>query len=286
VCALLAQGCPGPTCRGPSCPESRIQANSSPANEVRRVAPPRRSFLVALAASALLAAVEYTPSGALETPSLSAVIAAGGRESGARLAARPISLPVDSAVLEREVVSRYDYRPLARLLGRHNRNHQVVRRIARAIAREAERLQVAPSLLTGVLLTENPRLETTTVSSQGAIGLMQVMHFHAGEFDCASDDLRDVDSNICHGASVFGRYLKRTGNVKRALLRYNGCVVSANTPNCHRYPAKVIRAARQVRRDLLAYPGSDGRMVGGSDGRMVGGSDGQTVGRSDGRTID
>jgi len=31
-------------------------------------------------------------------------------------------------------------------------------------------------------------------------------------------------------------------------------VASANTPNCHRYPGKVIRAARQVRRDLLAYP--------------------------------
>jgi hypothetical protein len=42
--------------------------------------------------------------------------------------------------------------------------------------------------------------------------------------------------------------------VHRALLRYNGCVVSANTPNCHRYPGKVIRAASQVRRDLLAYP--------------------------------
>ena len=79
------------------------------------------------------------------------------------------------------------------------------------------------------------------MSSQGAIGLMQVMHFHAGEFDCESDDLVDVESNICHGARVFGRYLKRTGNVKRALLRYNGCVVSANTPNCHRYPAKVFR---------------------------------------------
>jgi soluble lytic murein transglycosylase-like protein len=105
-----------------------------------------------------------------------------------------------------------------------------------------------------VLLTENPRLETHTVSSQGAIGLMQVMHFHAGEFDCESDDLRNVESNICHGAGVFGQYLKRTGNVKRALLRYNGCVVSANTPNCHRYPGKVIRTARQVRRDLLAYP--------------------------------
>jgi soluble lytic murein transglycosylase-like protein len=228
---------------------------------------------VALAATLLLGAVEYTPSRALETPSLSAVIAAGARFPGAP-AARTIGLPVDTALLEREVVSRYDYRPLARLLGRHNRDHRIVRRIARAIVKEAERLQVAPSLLTGVLLTENPRLETTTVSSQGAIGLMQVMHFHAGEFDCPSDDLREVESNICHGASVFGSYLKRTGSVKRALLRYNGCVVSANTPNCHRYPAKVIRTAGQVRRDLLAYPG---RAVGRSGGQAVGGSESRAI---------
>ena len=260
MCAVLAQGPPHSIRSGHSCREPRIQANSPPANEVRRIGPPRRPFLVALAAVLLLGAVEYTPSRALQTPSLSAVIAAGARVPGAPTAA-PIWFPVDSAVLEREVVSRYDYRPLARLLGRHNRNPEIVRRIARAIVKEAGRLQVAPSLLTGVLLTENPRLETRTVSSQGAIGLMQVMHFHAGEFDCESDDLRDVESNICHGASVFGRYLKRTGNVNRALLRYNGCVVSANTPNCHRYPAKVIRAAGQVRRDLLAYPANSGARI-------------------------
>ncbi|MEP6688268.1 MAG: transglycosylase SLT domain-containing protein [Gemmatimonadales bacterium] len=230
---------------------------------------PRRPFLVALAATVMLGALEYTPTRALATPSLSAVIAAGARVPGVSTTL-PITLPVDSAVLEREVVSRYDYRPLAQLLGRHNRNDRMVRRIARAIVKEAERLQVAPSLLTGVLLTENPRLETTTVSSQGAIGLMQVMHFHAGEFDCESDDLRQVESNICHGARVFGRYLKRTGNVKRALLRYNGCVVSANTPNCHRYPGKVIRAAREVRRDLLAYPGRTvGQAVAHSDGQRA-----------------
>jgi soluble lytic murein transglycosylase-like protein len=168
--------------------------------------------------------------------------------------ARPLPAPVDSAWLEREVVARYDYRPLALLLGRRNRDPVTATRIARAILKESGRLQVAPSLLTGVLLTENPRLETETVSSQGAIGLMQVMHFHAGAFDCESDDLLQVESNICHGARVFGRYLKRTGNVQRALLRYNGCVVSANTPNCHRYPAKVTKAARQVRRELLLYP--------------------------------
>ena len=275
VCAVLAQGPPHSIRSGHFCREPRIQANSPPANEVRRIGPPRRPFLVALAAALLLGAVEYTPSSALETPSLSAVIAAGARVPGAP-AAWPIWFPVDSAVLEREVVSRYDYRPLARLLGRHNRNPEIVRRIARAIVKEAGRLQVAPSLLTGVLLTENPRLETRTVSSQGAIGLMQVMHFHAGEFDCESDDLRQVESNICHGASVFDRYLKRTGNVKSALLRYNGCVVSANTPNCHRYPAKVIRTAGQVRRDLLAYPAKAG-------GQAVGRSGGQTVGLSGGQ---
>ena len=253
MCAVLALPLPDPfaTITAPGADD--MPSKSPPANEVHRIGPPRRPFLVALALAMMLAALEYTPSRALETPSLSAVIAARAPMPGMP-AAMPIRLPVDSAVLEREVVARYDYQPLSRLLGKHNRNPRIVRRIARAIVREAERLKVAPSLLTGVLLTENPRLETTTVSSQGAIGLMQVMHFHAGEFDCVSDDLRNVEANICHGASVFGRYLKRTGNVKRALLRYNGCVVSANTPNCHRYPGKVIRAAQRVRRDLLSYP--------------------------------
>jgi soluble lytic murein transglycosylase-like protein len=227
--------------------------NSPPPNELRSNRMPRRPFLVALALTALLAALEFTPSGAVETPPLSALVAAGAPTGGAP-AVRPIALPMDSAALEREVVFRYNYRPLTHLLGRRNGDPEIAARIARAIVKEAGRLRVAPSLLTGVLLTENPQLEPATVSSQGAIGLMQVMHFHAGEFDCESDDLIDVESNICHGARVFGRYLARTGNVKRALLRYNGCVVSANTPNCHRYPAKVIRAARQVRRDLLAYP--------------------------------
>lgn len=224
---------------------------------------PRRPFLVALAATALLAAVEFTPSGAVETPPLSALVVAGATTTGgtSKAAGSPAEA-VDSAVLEREVVSRYSYRPLARLLGRRTSDPVTATRIARAIVKEARRLEVAPSLLTGVLLTENPPLDTGSVSSQGAIGLMQVMHFHAGEFDCASDDLWNVESNICHGARVLGSYLKRTGDVHLALLRYNGCIVSANTPNCHRYPAKVFRVARQVRRDLLQYPDSGQRAEG------------------------
>jgi soluble lytic murein transglycosylase-like protein len=126
-------------------------------------------------------------------------------------------------------------------------------RIARAIVKEAKYLDVSPSLLTGVLLTENAPLDVDARSSQGALGLMQVMHFHAGEYDGDSDDLLQVESNICHGARVFGQYLKRTGDVRRALLRYNGCVAGTVTPRCGRYPTKVLRTARLVRRQLLQY---------------------------------
>jgi len=263
VCPVLAKRPPDPR-ETASTPrrERRLNANSPPPNELRAFRMPRRPFLVALAASMLLAALEFTPSGAVETPPISALVIAGSTSS-ASTHVRPFAVrPVDSAALERDVVFRYNYRPLARLLGRHSDDEVTVNRIARAIVKEATRLKVAPSLLTGVLLTENPQLEPQTVSRQGAIGLMQVMHFHAGEFDCQSDDLMDVESNICHGARVFGQLLKRTGNVHRALLRYNGCVVSANTPNCHRYPSKVFRAASQVRRDLLAWDRVDAQAVG------------------------
>jgi soluble lytic murein transglycosylase-like protein len=189
-----------------------------------------------------------TPASGLETPPITTITHV--------TPASPASAPLDSAALEQDVFARYQHRPLARLLGRHTRQQGIANRIARAIVKEAQRLHVAPSLLTGVLLTENPQLDADTVSNAGAIGLMQVMHFHAGEFDCDSDDLAQVEANICHGARVFGQYLRRTGDVRRALLRYNGCVASSNTPNCHRYPAKVLRVARQVRQQILLYPPS------------------------------
>ena len=183
------------------------------------------------------------------------VLAAAGPRPAA-LPARPALFagPADSAELERDLVARYDYPPLARVLGGHTSDLKMADRIARALVKEARELRVEPSLLAGVLLTENARLETRSVSSQGAIGLMQVMRFHAGEYDCDSSDLVQVESNICHGARVFGRYLRRTGDVRRALLRYNGCVRGSNTPGCGRYPSKVLRAARTVRYELLRYP--------------------------------
>lgn len=159
----------------------------------------------------------------------------------------------DSAQLERQAVRLFAHGPLARVLGGRTDSPALADSIARALVREARRIRVSPSLLAAVLLTENPALDPDTVNQFGATGLMQVMPFHAGEYGCRSDDLQEVDANICHGAQVLGRYMKRTGNVRSALLRYNGCVRSTNTPRCERYPSKVLTVAHRVRRQMLTY---------------------------------
>jgi soluble lytic murein transglycosylase-like protein len=161
-------------------------------------------------------------------------------------------MPRDSATLETEVVNRYDHLPLAQIF-RRRADAQIANRVARAIVKEARELQISPSLLAGVLITENSRLEPETISHRGAVGLMQVMRFHAGVFDCDSDDLLQVEANICHGSRVFAGYLKRTKDVRSALLRYNGCVRSRATASCRRYPGKVLREAETVRQQLLHY---------------------------------
>jgi len=203
-----------------------------------------------LAAAGFTAALLLTPTAGLDVPisgirSAGRVLSAAGR-AGAR------EVPADSATLETEVVNRYDHLPLAQIF-RRRADAVIANRVARAIVKEARQLQISPSLLAGVLITENSRLEPETISNQGAVGLMQVMRFHAGVFDCDSDDLLQVEANICHGSRVFAGYLKRTKDVRSALLRYNGCVRSRATQSCRRYPGKVLREAAAVRRQLLYY---------------------------------
>ena len=143
-------------------------------------------------------------------------------------------------------------RPIERYLGRFSDDRLLVRRISRAVLRESRRQQVPPSLIVAVLLTENTTLRPEAESSVGARGLMQVMPFHAGARLCNSDDLVDVDSNICHGTLILARNLRRTSTSVAALLRYNGCVRGTNTPDCHRYPGRVLARASRVRHEILA----------------------------------
>jgi soluble lytic murein transglycosylase-like protein len=217
---------------------------------LRPLQTPSPAFMTFLAAAGFAAALLLTPTAQLDVP-LSGIAAAGRSLSHADAGAST-RVPADSATLEREVVNRYDHLPLAQIF-RLRAEPEIANRVARAIVKEARQLQISPSLLAGVLITENSRLEPETVSNKGAIGLMQVMRFHAGVFDCDSDDLMQVEANICHGSRVFAGYLKRTKDVRSALLRYNGCVRNRATPSCRRYPGKVLREAEVVRQQLLHY---------------------------------
>ena len=181
----------------------------------------------------------------------------GGSASSAPQVGAAAALPMawghaDSLRAEALLPAAEVRRPLERFLGQYNSDRVLVRRISRAVVREARRQQVPPSLIAAVLVTENTTLRPEATSSVGAQGLMQVMPFHAGAQLCRSSDLVDVDSNICHGTLILARDLRRTSSSSAALLRYNGCVRGTNTPDCRRYPSKVLAKAGMVRRELLA----------------------------------
>lgn len=119
--------------------------------------------------------------------------------------------------------------------------------IAIALVREGLRANVDPSLLLAVMSVENPWLDLGALSPAGAVGLMQVMPFHAGGWGCEGDDLTDLDINICHGAQILAHALQRVdGDVPSALLRYNGCVLGTSTSDCHLYPSWVLRYAARA----------------------------------------
>jgi len=158
---------------------------------------------------------------------------------------------MDSAAMESEVTRRLAHRPLATALARRTRNAELADRVASAVVYEAGRAHISPSVLAAVLLIENAPFDTGAVSSEGAIGLMQVMPMHVGNYRCLSGDLLNVEANICHGARLLQMHLRRTKSLETALRRYNGCVRGRNTPRCQQYPVRVMRTASRLRREIL-----------------------------------
>ena len=132
---------------------------------------------------------------------------------------------------------------VAGVLSKRTSNRALVNRIAAAVVKEGRKRKVGTSLLVGVILTENPWLDPRATSSVGARGLMQVMPFHAGNWNCGSRDLFDVEANICHGVAILADNLYRSRSLSQALLGYNGCVRGTNTPDCWKYPRIVSRRA-------------------------------------------
>lgn len=192
----------------------------------------------ALTTCALLALAAFTPA----TP--------GSPATPEEEVLSPLRQRIDRLAAElarADSVYRADVEPIERMLRPFSTDSLLVRRVSLALVREARSTGLAPGLLTSVLLVENPWLDPAARSFVGAVGLMQVMPFHAGEWECESDDLENIEANICHGSRIFARLLDRSdGDVERALLRYNGCVHGRNTPDCHEYPAKVYARAGQA----------------------------------------
>jgi soluble lytic murein transglycosylase-like protein len=134
---------------------------------------------------------------------------------------------------------------IAGILSKYSSDKNRVNRIAAAVVKEGHRRNIGSAVLVGVLLTENPTLDPTARSPVGAVGLMQVMPFHAGKWGCASGNLFDIETNICHGVAILADNLKSAHTLPAALLGYNGCVHGTNTPDCWRYATTVYRFARK-----------------------------------------
>jgi hypothetical protein len=153
--------------------------------------------------------------------------------------------------MELAITKRLAHRPLAEALSRRMRHPELADRVASAVVYEAGRARISPSVLAAVLIIENAPFDTGAVSTEGAIGLMQVMPMHVGSYRCLSGDLLNVEANICHGARLLHSHIRRSKSIEVALRRYNGCVRGRNTPRCQRYPGRVLRTASRLRREIL-----------------------------------
>ena len=159
----------------------------------------------------------------------------------------PYELPTDEKTLEEVMRVRH-------ALLKYTRDTVRAQRIATAVVAEGGKRNLSPALLIGVLLTEDVTLNPRARSFVGARGLMQVMPFHAGKWkQCPSSDLFSIENNICYGTSILADMVKRSPNLNRALLRYNGCVRGTNTPHCHTYSGKVLKFAEQAATRMLDF---------------------------------
>jgi hypothetical protein len=234
-----------------------------------RIAAPLRSVAVAASLAVVTVAMAARWRATSGDPSQLGAVGQPMRLSGAVVIAREPTLAevLDLVLGESEeadrTASRVSYDPqsdpevgrVARVLARHTKNPARADRIAAALVSEGRRSNLGSMLLVGVLLTENPLLEPKASSPAGARGLMQVMPFHAGRWGCASRDLFDIESNICHGVRILASELRDAGDLSRALLRYNGCVRGTNTPDCRQYARWVYHRAHVSARGAQSIPG-------------------------------
>lgn len=101
---------------------------------------------------------------------------------------------------------------------------------------ESSRVNVAPELVLALIEVESA-FDEFAISVAGARGLMQVMPFWLDEIGLSDKNLFKIRTNLRMGCTILRYYLDiESGNLTRALARYNGSL-GRNT-----YPNKVIHA--------------------------------------------
>jgi soluble lytic murein transglycosylase-like protein len=127
--------------------------------------------------------------------------------------------------------------------------------LANVAVREAYQRRIPPALVFGVMMTENSRLRSSARSSVGAVGLMQIYPkaWVSSLGKLFGTNLRDDETNLQYGVFILSHlvygspdWMDADSTLRRALLRYNGCVRGTNTPNCARYPDVVRERIDQL----------------------------------------
>ncbi|MBS1217625.1 MAG: Lytic transglycosylase catalytic [Proteobacteria bacterium] len=96
---------------------------------------------------------------------------------------------------------------------------------------EAKRAGLDPQLVLGLIQVESA-FRKYAVSSAGARGFMQVMPFWAKLIGTTEHNLFHLRTNLRYGCTILRHYLDiESGNLFRALGRYNGSLGKADYPN-------------------------------------------------------
>ena len=101
---------------------------------------------------------------------------------------------------------------------------------------EATRVNLAPELVLALIEVES-RFDQFAISVSGARGLMQIMPFWLEEIGISDNNLFRMRTNLRMGCTILRYYVDmESGNLTRALARYNGSLGKRT------YPNKVISA--------------------------------------------
>jgi len=141
--------------------------------------------------------------------------------------------------------------PVENVLRRRGVGRTTARQIAWPLVQHSYERGLDPAFVVSVVLNESGGKPSAT-SPVGARGLMQVMPLWSGRWRDCGRNLYDIEANLCNGTSILAWYLRTAPDERKALLGYNGCVNGTNTPNCTRYPDRIMRLKQQIQRELNA----------------------------------